>query len=49
MCLHQPTEKVVFKILKGEMNCLLIVLECAIDTIMFVIFVLYSSKKSILL
>ena len=49
MRLHQPTEKVVFKILKGEMNCLLIVLECAIQTSIFVIIVLYSSKIKILL
>ena len=49
MRLHQPTEKVVFKILKGEMNCLLIVLECASHTSIFVIIVLYSSKRRILL
>ena len=41
--------KVVSQILKGEMNCFLIVLECAIHTSIFVIVVLYSSKRRILL
>ena len=41
--------KVVSQILKGEINCLLIVLECAIHISIFVIIVLYSSKIRILL